>query len=320
MTRPTYMPECAASTFRVITKVMAPLVLGRDLNSPRDVHKLLTGFRGNPFAKAGLDAACWALHAQELAEPLHQVFGGEPREIPTGEAIGIHSTVEELIEHIEIALANGFKRIKLKMAPGWDVEVLQKVREALPNAPLQVDCNGAYNLEDIEIFKAIDDLDLAMIEQPLFYRDLADHAILQRELKTPICLDESVTCLKDAETAIRIGACRIMNVKYGRVGDFTEAMAIHDLCVEREMPCWLGSMLESGVGMSHTLALATLPGFNLPASIAISGKYYQFDILKPGLEMSGPGVIIPAHQTGIGHRVDEGLVKSITLTELTVKP
>ncbi len=310
---PLYLPDTAATCALLIEQLFAPLVVGRQLDDAAAVNDLLTPYRGNSFAKAAVEMLWWSLEAVRREQPLHLLLGGDERPVRLGEAVGVSPPMSGVLDRIGAALAAGFSRIKLKMAPGWDLKMLREVRGAFPAAPLQVDCNGAYTLADIPLFEAIDELGLSLIEQPLHWRDLADHAILQRRLRTPICLDESITCRRDAEAAIRLGACRAICLKPGRVGGLQECLAIRDLCVAGGVDLWVGSMLESEVGAAINLALSTLPGVTLPSANLLSRRYYDFVMAEPELEMSSPGSILPARQPCLGRAVDPKRLQELTL-------
>ena len=297
---PAYSPECAAGAFLVITRFLAPRLVGEDVPSGRDLQERLACVKGNPFAKAALDLAWWDLHARVRGEPLWRVLGGAQPAVAVGADFGVLDTPAELVKAVRGAVAAGYPRIKLKVRPGWEADVVRAVRRVEPDATIHVDCNSAYTLADAALFRALDELDLAMIEQPLAHDDLLDHAALQKQIRTPVCLDESVTSPAKARQAVEIGACRYVNVKPGRVGGLTNAVAIHDLCAAAGVPCWVGGMLESAVGARHCLALATLENFTYPADVFPSARFYEPDLGAPPLELAAPGRIDTTDAPGCG--------------------
>jgi O-succinylbenzoate synthase len=299
---PSYSPEYAGGVFAVMKTLLAPALIGRRLDKARDLLRQFDFVKGNQFAKAGLEMAWWDLDAQLRGEPLCSQLGGKPRPVAVGADFGIKNSLDELLDDVRAAVEAGFQRTKLKIAHGWDVEVVRAVRLAFPEHTLHVDGNSGYSLDDLATFQALDELDLEMIEQPLANDDLVDHAVLQSQLQTPICLDESITSPRRAKQAIEMGACRYVNVKPPRVGGLLNAVEIHDLCVSTGTPCWVGSMLESAIGASHCLALATLPGFTYPADMFPLGVLFDEDVGAPAVELCGPGVARPAVSPGIGVR------------------
>ncbi len=297
---PAYSSECALTAFQVVGRFLAPRLIGREVGSGGELQRLLGPVKGNPFAKAALDQAWWDLHARRAGRPLWQVLGGRRDTIEVGADFGVRESIDELLAAIGSAVSAGYKRIKLKYRPGWELEMVAAVREAFPDETIHVDCNSAYRLDDAEMFRRLDGFDLAMIEQPLAHDDLIDHAELQRRIRTPICLDESITSPEKARQALRIGACRYVNVKPGRVGGLTQALAVHDLCRDAGVPCWVGGMLESAVGAYHCLALATLENFTYPADVFPSERFYDPDLGDPPLALSGPSRVTALPAAGCG--------------------
>jgi O-succinylbenzoate synthase len=297
---PTYSGEWAAAVFLTARDVLAPLLLGEDIASGEDLQQRLSHIKGNQFAKAVLDSAWWDLYARTRGEPLWQSLGGSGPTVDVGADFGIMETIESLLDTIGTAVESGFKRIKLKYRPGWELDMVAAVRAAYPNIVFHVDCNSAYRLDDLPMLKRLDEYGLAMIEQPLAHDDLLDHAELQRHITTPICLDESITSLDKTRKAIAIGATKWVNIKYGRVGGVTNARAIHDLCAQSGLPCWIGGMLESAVGASHCLALATLPNVKYPSDIFPSSRFYREDLAAPEIALSGPSQVTAQQGPGIG--------------------
>jgi O-succinylbenzoate synthase len=280
---PTYSPEWTGGVFAVVRDVLAPAVIGRDVTSGDELQELLARFKGNPFGKAALDTAWWVLEAVRRKEPLHRVLGGKRDSIRVGADFGVMDSIGQLIEAVGGAVEAGFPRTKLKFRPGWGVEMLRAVRSEFPQTTIHVDCNSAYTLEATDLFCRLDDFFLAMIEQPLSGDDLIDHARLAQLIRTPICLDESITSVARTEQALDLGSCRYVNIKPGRVGGLTPAVKIHDLCQKAGVPCWVGGMLESAVGARVCLALGTLDNFTYPADVFPSSRFYWEDLADPPL-------------------------------------
>jgi o-succinylbenzoate synthase len=272
---------------------------------------MFSHIRKNNMAKSAIEGAIWDLYAKEKNIPLSMALGGELEKIDVGISIGIQKTVPELLAKIKAGLKDGYKRIKMKIQPGWDVDVIKEVRNRYPDIPIMADANSAYRLKDIELLKQLDQFDLMMIEQPLSSDDIVDHATLQAEIKTPICLDESIHSVEDARKALELGSCKIINIKIGRVGGLTEAMKIHELCKERNVPVWCGGMLESGVGRAHNIALTTLDNFTMPGDTAASANYWHKDIIQPEVTVND-GVITVPKAAGIGYEVDYTAVDEFT--------
>jgi O-succinylbenzoate synthase len=257
-----------------------PRLVGKTIEQPEDFAPLVEGIRGHNMAKGGLEAALWDLEAHRHDTPLWKLLGGSREEIDCGVSIGIQPTIDRLLEVIQREIDAGYRRIKIKIKPGWDVEAVRQVRAAFPKILLMCDANSAYTLDDIDLFRRMDDFEVMMFEQPLHYEDMIDHAELQRQIRTPICLDESIHSADDARKAIKIGACRIINIKLGRVGGHREARAVHDVCQGNGIPVWCGGMLESGIGRAHNIALSSLENFSLPGDVAASKRYWAKMLLN----------------------------------------
>ena len=272
----------------------------------------MTRIRGHRMAKAAVENALWDAESQQKQIPLWKLLGGTLREIPCGVSIGIQDSVEQLLEKIGIELAAGYQRIKVKVKPGWDLKVLEKIRARWPQITLSCDANSAYTLADIDHLHQFDQFNLLMIEQPLWDDDIYFHSQLQRQLKTAICLDESIHQARDAEQAIETGACRIINIKVGRVGGFTEAIKVHDLCAGKNVPVWCGGMLESGIGRAHNIALSTLANFKLPGDVSASKRYWEEDIIEPAVEVTPRGTIQISDKPGTGYTMKEDLIEKLT--------
>jgi o-succinylbenzoate synthase len=321
---PYYSAETTRTAWHVIADFIAPLVLGRPFAHPADVFPALGRIRGHHMAKAAVEMACWDLHARQLGQPLWQVLGGQAdvasAGIASGVSIGIQDSLEQLAERVAVERDAGYRRIKIKIKPGWDVEAAAIVRERFGDIPLMVDANAAYRLPDAPRLAELDRFDLMMIEQPLDYDDVADHARLQRQLRTPICLDESIHTVRIAGEAIAAGACRIINIKPGRVGGHGPSKELHDLAARHGIPVWHGGMLESGIGRAHNIHLSTLANFTLPGDVAASRRYFEPDLIEPGIEVRPDGTIGVPHLPGIGVQVDAGRVAAATEERLELRP
>lgn len=310
---PTYSPEWAAGVYLLVRDCLAPRLLGQDIASGDQLQQRLSAFKGNNFAKASLDTAWWDLHAQGAGQPLWKLLGGSSPIVEVGADFGVMDTIDALLRAVEGAVTSGFKRVKLKFRPQWDLNVVRAVRTSFPRLVFHIDCNSGYCLDDYDLFQALEPFDLAMIEQPLAHDDLMDHAKLQRKLTIPICLDESLVSKEKALKAIELGAARYFNVKPGRVGGITPAVKIMDSAERAGIPCWIGGMLESAVGASHCLALATLPNIQYPSDIFPSRRYYAKDLARPELELSGPSQMTALPGAGIGCAPDEAALAAQTV-------
>src|SRR5699024_4474689 len=284
------------------------------LTHPDDVSKLFTPIKRHNMAKSALEGAIWDLYAKQKDISLAAALGGERQDIDVGISIGIQPTLKELLDTVDYFVNTGYKRIKIKIKPGWDVDVLREVRKHFPDTSIMADANSAYTLDDMEHLKQLDDLNLMMIEQPLAHDDIVDHATLQANMNTPICLDESIHSLEDTRKAIELGSCKIINIKIGRVGGLTEAKRIHDYCHAHGIDVWCGGMLEAGVGRAHNIALTTLAGFTLPGDTAGSSRYWEKDIIMPEVEVEN-GIIHVPSQPGIGYEIDEEALEAFTVEE-----
>jgi O-succinylbenzoate synthase len=310
---PFYSAETTTTAWHVIKDFIASLVLGRSFAHPRDIYPALRSIRGHQMAKAAVEMAAWDLAARQTGVPLHVLLGGTRTSIESGVSIGIQDSLEQLADKIETERAAGYRRIKIKVKPGWDVNAVEMVRARFGDIPLMVDANAAYTLDAAAHLATLDRFNLMMIEQPLEYDDLRDHAALQRQLRTPICLDESIHTVRSAEEAIAIGACRIINIKPGRVGGHAESIKLHDAAAAHGVPVWHGGMLESGIGRAHNIHLSTLPNFSLPGDIAASRRYYVPDLIEPGIEVRPDGTIAVPQGPGIAVNVDMDRVRAATI-------
>jgi O-succinylbenzoate synthase len=315
---PGYSSEWVDSAWLTIATHLAPALVGRTISQGREAAPLLARTRGHRMAKAALENALWDIEARIRQQPLWKLLGGTQREIPCGVSIGIQDSPEQLLDRIHTELAAGYRRIKLKVKPGWDVNILERVRARWSDITLSVDANSAYTLDEIEHLRKFDQFNLLMIEQPLWNDDIYYHARLQKELRTAICLDESIEHARDAAFAAEIAACRIINIKVGRVGGFGEAKKVHDACQAANIPVWCGGMLESGVGRAHNIALSTLENFRLPGDVSASKRYWKEDIIEPEVEVSQEGLIAVRDQPGTGYRVRQDQIESITVRKQTI--
>ncbi len=316
---PFYSAETNDTCRHIIIDFVAPRVVGALFEHPREIFPALKAIRGHNMAKAAVEMAAWDLHATQRGEPLCRALGGVRDRIASGVSVGIQRSLDELTATVGRELAAGYRRIKIKIKPGWDIEAVRAVRARFPDVPLMVDANAAYTLGDADHLAALDAYDLMMIEQPLDYDDVADHAALQRRLKTPICLDESIKSVAIARQAIAAGACRIINIKPGRVGGFAESIRVHDLCAASGIPVWHGGMLESGIGRAANIHLSTLPNFTLPGDVAASRRYFDPDLIEPPIEVASDGTIAVPAGSGIGVSIQQDRVDRATLTSHVVR-
>lgn len=320
---PFYSSETTATSWHILRDFIAPLVLGREFAHPRELFPALRAIRGHNMAKAGIEMAAWDLYARQQGLPLCRALGGSEslirNGIASGVSIGIQDSLEELAERVEVELAAGYRRIKIKIKPGWDLHAVDMIRNRFDGIPLMVDANAAYQLRDAAHLAALDQFDLMMIEQPLEYDDVLDHAELQARIQTPICLDESLHTVKIANEAIRAGACRIINIKPGRVGGHAQSVALHDLAAEHGIPVWHGGMLESGIGRAHNIHLSTLPNFTLPGDVAASRRYFAPDLIEPGIEVRPDGTIDVPKGPGIGVEIVPDRIAAATEERLELR-
>jgi o-succinylbenzoate synthase len=316
---PFYSPEWTETAWPTIKRYLAPTLLKNGVESGRECAALFARVRGHRMAKAALENAVWDADARQKQQPLWKLLGGTRREIACGVSIGIQDSPEQLLEKIETELAAGYRRIKIKVKPGWDLSVLEKIRARWAEIVLSVDANCAYTLDQTEHLRKFDAYNLLMIEQPLWSDEIYLHARLQNAIRTSICLDESIRNARDADFALETGACRIINIKVGRVGGFTEAKRIHDVAQQHGIPVWCGGMLESGIGRAHNIALSTLENFRLPGDVSASKRYWKQDIIEPEVEVRADGMIAIRDAPGTGHRVREDLVQKFTVREETLR-
>ena len=309
---PFYSEETVKTNWHMLEDYLIPLILHKEIEHPDEVNEIFAPIRKNNMAKAAIEGAIWDVYAKQNNMSLAEALGGKRESIDVGISIGIQDTVEELVEIVRGFVNEGYKRIKVKIKPDWDVEVMRTLRSEFPDTAIMADANSAYSLNDTALLKQLDEFDLMMIEQPLASDDIIDHAKLQKELSTPICLDESIHSLEDAKKAVELGSTKIINIKIGRVGGLTEAVKIHDYCQENNIPVWCGGMLESGIGRAHNVALTTLPNFTLPGDTASSSRYWEKDLIEPEV-VSVDGLIEVPKAKGIGYKVNLETVDQFTV-------
>jgi O-succinylbenzoate synthase len=309
---PYYSGETTETVWHIVTSFLAPLIVGREFAHPREVFGAMKRVRTHNMAKALLEMTAWDLYAQIQGQPLSAVLGGTRDRIDSGVSIGIQDSLDQLIEKVTRERAAGYQRIKIKIKPGWDIEAVQRIRDRFGDIPLMVDANAAYKLDDAAHLAKLDPYDLMMIEQPLEYDDVMDHVALQQAIATPVCLDESIHTVRIARDAIAAGACRIINIKPGRVGGHQQSIELHDLCAAHDIPVWHGGMLESGIGRAHNIHLASLPNFRLPGDIAASKRYYVPDLIEPAIDIEPDGTITVPTGPGIGVTVVRERVEKAT--------
>jgi O-succinylbenzoate synthase len=310
---PDYSSETTETAWHVLSDFIIPRLLGHDLEQARAVAPALSTIRGHAMAKAALETAVWDLESRALGLPLHRHLGGVRDEIACGVSIGIQASMDALMDKVHVELAAGYRRIKIKIKPGWELEPLRRIRVEFPDVPLMVDANSAFRLADIRLLQALDQFKLMMIEQPLAHDDIVDHATLQKEIATPICLDESIHGAEDARKAIEMGSCRIINVKLGRVGGYSAALEINNYCTRHGVPVWCGGMLESGVGRAHNIAMSALSAFTLPGDVSASRRYYAEDTVRPPVTVTSQGTILLNDWPGIGYDLDWERIERATV-------
>lgn len=309
---PWYTEETVKTCWHMLEDFLIPLILHKEITHPDEVSELFKSIRKNNMAKATIEGAFWDIYAQQTNQSLAEALGGKKDKIEVGISIGIQDSIEKQLAVVDQAINNGYKRIKVKIKPGWDVELIRILREHFPDVPLMADANSAYTLDDIDVLKQLDEYHLMMIEQPLASDDIIDHAKLQKHIKTPICLDESITSLEDVRKAIELGSCGVINVKIGRVGGLTEAKKIHDYCAANGVPVWCGGMLEAGIGRAHNIALTSLSNFVLPGDTAGSSHYWEEDIITPEVVVQDGHINVP-RENGIGFTPNIDAIERFTI-------
>ncbi|HZP07445.1 MAG TPA: o-succinylbenzoate synthase [Terracidiphilus sp.] len=316
---PFFSGESTDTAWQVITQELGPMLAAETPEHGGECPRIFRQVRGNDMAKATLENAIWDIEAQREGIPLSLLIGGVREKIPCGVSIGIQNSIPSLLAIIERELAAGYRRIKLKCKPGWDTEVFEQVRNRWPEISLSCDANSAYRMRDLDHIVSFDGFDLLMIEQPLWHDDFYFHSMLQKRIETPICLDESIRNRRDALAAIEMESCKIINIKLGRVGGFSEAIAVHNAALERGTPVWCGGMLESGIGRSHNIALSTLENFSLPGDVSASARYFADDIIEPEVTVSSEGEIVVPDTPGRGYEVRTDLIERLTARKETIR-
>src|ERR1700679_1927904 len=316
---PCFSPESIDTAWVVLLQELAPMLAAAPVEHGGDCPKIFKKVRGNPMAKAALENAVWDLEAQIEKAPLYELLGGTKKRIACGVSIGMQPTMAQQLRKVEREVNAGYQRIKLKCQPGWDVEMLEAVRKRWPKIMLSVDANSAYRMRDFDHLVDFDRFNLLMIEQPLWADDFYYHSMLQKRLETAICLDESIRNRRDALAAIDMESCRIINIKNGRVGGFSEAIAVHNAAMERGVPVWCGGMLETGIGRAHNIAISSLPGFSLPGDVSASKRYWDEDIIDPEVEVSSRGTIRVPMAPGLGYRVRNDRIEKLTVRSETIR-
>ena len=316
---PFYSDEWTDPAWATLRDFLAPMLLGREIESAAHAFSLMKLVRGHRMAKATLETACWDLEAKNAGVPLWKHLGGTRGEIACGVSIGIQDSPEMLLEKIRKEVDAGYQRIKIKIKPGWDLKIVERVRQEFPDIRLMGDANSAYKLSDVPLFQQLDHFNLMMLEQPLAHDDIFDHSVLQRQIQTAVCLDESIHSAEDAKHAISLESCKIINVKLGRVGGHAEAKRIEKVARNCEIPIWCGGMLESGVGRAHNIAMSTLAGFTLPGDVSASARYWEEDIIEPPVKVSARGTITAPDAPGIGFAVNLPRVEALTVRKETIK-
>jgi len=310
---PTYSPESAASVFNTLKDFLAPAIVGHDVSDAHEINRAMSVYKGNPFAKSVIEIAWWALESKLKNLPLHSILGGTYEKIPVGADLGVQDTIDILIEKIDKAVNAGFPRVKLKVKPGWDIDVLKAVCTTFPAQIFHIDCNSGYTLDDLHLFREIDKFGLAMIEQPLFHTDIVDHAKLAKRLETPICLDESINSTFSARQAIELGACRYINLKVGRLGGLQNCIDVNMMSKNAGIGCWIGGMLETSIGAGICAELATIGNITYPSDIFPSDRFYNTELSANRMELAGPGYMLPSMTPGNTYVPDPEILKSRTI-------
>ncbi len=316
---PYYKPETTDICMLVLKNYVAPLVLNKEFKDVEELMNLLEQIKGNNFSKTGLETAIWMITATKENKSLKETLGGVQDKIAVGESIGIKDSIEATLEEVSLRLDQGFRRTKIKIKPGWDVELVKTIRAKFGDIDLMVDANSSYTLEDIDTLKQLDEFNLTMMEQPLADDDIVDHSILQKQIKTPVCLDESIHSIEDARRAIFLGACKIINIKPGRVGGLLESKKIHDFCQKNNVGVWCGGMLETGIGRAFNIAVASLPNYIYPADMSPVNFFYEDDLVRNSFVVDKEGYVKVPETVGLGFEVDESKIEKYTSEKVTLE-
>jgi len=317
---PLYNYETTSTSWVIIKEILAPLLFTKSISDPIEFYRASAKYKGHHMAKAGIELALWDLKAKKEQKPLNQIYGGDKKEIRSGVSVGIQDKISDLIRRIESFLEKGYPRVKLKIKPGWDLQILKEVRREFPSIVLQVDANSAYTSNDIKRLEKLDEFNLSMVEQPFPALDLLSHSQLKERIKTPVCLDESAVSLDAVRQAYEMKSFDIINIKVGRVGGIVEAKRVHDFCESKAIPVWCGGMLESGIGRAHNIHLATLPNFKLTNDISASHRYFAEDLVDPPVHITQQGMIKVPEGPGIGLTPIEDRIKKATLKKEVLIP
>lgn len=316
---PYYKPETTDICMLVLKDYIASLILNKEFKNIEELMNLLKPIKGNNFSKTGIETAIWMIISLKENKSLKELLRGTQDKIPIGESIGIKDSIDETLEEVKLRLDQGFRRIKIKIKPGWDIELVKTIREKFGDIDLMVDANSSYTLDDLDTLKRMDEYNLTMMEQPLADDDIIDHSILQQQIKTPVCLDESIHSVDDARRAIHVGACKIINIKPGRVGGLLESKRIHDLCQEKGVGVWCGGMLETGIGRAFNIAVASLPNYVYPADMSPVNLFYTDDLVKNSFIVNQKGYIKVPNEPGLGFEVDEGKIEKYTVEKVVLE-
>ncbi|MEC1374136.1 o-succinylbenzoate synthase [Heyndrickxia oleronia] len=307
---PWYTEETVRTSYHMLKDFLIPIVLNNPIKHPNEIKKYFDHIRGNQMAKAGIETAIWDLYAKKVDRPLWKLIDGVQSEIPSGVVVGTHE-IKDALSQIDSYLQEGYKRVKVKIKPGMDYKLLKEIRNHFPTIPLMADANSSYSLDDIDLLKSLDEFELLMIEQPLAVDDIVEHSFLQKEIQTPICLDESIITYHDVKSAILLNSCKVINIKIGRVGGLSNALAIHDLCQKHQIQVWCGGMIEFGISRAHNIALSTKEGFTIPGDISASSRFWNEDIILPEVEVKHGFVKAPI-QPGIGFEINTKRLQEVT--------
>ncbi len=310
---PTFNSECVDTAWPIIREYLVPVVLGKSFAHAADTPAVFAHIRGHEMARAGIENALWDIEAQQAGMPLWKLLGGTQPEISCGVSLGLQASPEKLLEKVASEVGAGYQRIKIKIKPGKDLQYISAVRKAYPGIRLSVDANSAYTLDDIAHLRTFDEYYLLMMEQPLWWDDIYAHSKLQKQIKTVLCLDESIPHLRNAQTAIELGACGIINIKLGRVGGHSSAREIQAYCLTKSVPVWCGGMLECGIGRAHNIAVSTLPGYTLPGDVSASARYWVEDVIEPEVTVTPQGTIRVPQSPGLGYAIRYDLIERLTV-------
>jgi O-succinylbenzoate synthase len=316
---PNFNSESVDISWVVIREYLAPLILGKSFERASDVPAAFAAIRGHEMSRAGIENALWDIESQQKNVPLWKLIGGTQPEIACGVSLGLQAAPEKLLEKVAAELSAGYQRIKIKIKPGKDLDYIRAVRNAHPDIRLSVDANSAYTLDDVNLLRSFDDYYLLMMEQPLWWDDIYAHSILQKQIKTVLCLDESIPHLRDAQTAIALGSCGIVNIKLGRVGGHSSAREIQAYCQSKNVPVWCGGMLECGIGRAHNIAVSTLPGYTLPGDVSASARYWVQDVIEPEVTVTPRGTILVPDTPGLGYAIRHDLIERFTVEKQTFR-